>query len=337
MKKTLIASAVAAAALSSNAVAMDQATDLAEMLEGMPEVYGNIQLAQFWSEQDPKGGPKTSSHEFADNGSTIGFKHDHAITEDLTGFFKAELEFDADDKATSNDFDGPSGLNGFDEAYIGLKGDFGSIQIGSDDTVYEQMLNITDISEAVGISGNLTTIGEGDNAQYIGSFGDFTVGLTYKIDGDSDTTRGAQIGGAYSTDAFYVGAAYSMASDKDYGNSKGQDAYGIAAEVYLGDLTLQLQYEDLDESASNASDGTDYLGLQAIYGIKATQLALGYSISGSDENSPTTDDQDAIFLQALYNVSDNMYVYVEGTQYTNLGNAKDVDGTDVAVGATYAF
>jgi hypothetical protein len=32
-----------------------------------------------------------------------------------------------------------------------------------------------------------------------------------------------------------------------------------------------------------------------------------------------------------------MYVYVEGTQYTNLGNAKDVDGTDVAVGATYAF
>jgi hypothetical protein len=331
MKKTLIASAVAAAALSSNAFAMDQATDLAEMLEGMPEIYGNIQLAQFWSEEDPKGGPKTSTHEFADNGSTIGSKHDHAITEDLTGFFKAELEFDADDKA------GNGGLNGFDEAFIGLKGDFGSIQIGSDDTVYEQMLNITDISEAVGISGNLTTISEGDNAQYIGSFGDFTVGLTYKIDGDSSTTRGAQIGGAYSTDAFYVGAAYSMASDSDYGNAKGQDAYGIAAEVYLGDLTLQLQYEDLDESASNASDGTDYLGLQAIYGIKATQLALGYSISGSDENSPTTDDQDAIFLQALYNVSDNMYVYVEGTQYTNLGNAKDVDGTDVAVGATYAF
>jgi predicted porin len=321
---------------------MDQATDLAEMLEGMPEVYGNIQLAQFWSEEDPKGGTKTSSHEFADNGSTIGFKHDHAITEDLTGFFKAELEFDADDKANKLETDQGDGLKApgltqLDEAYIGLKGDFGSIQVGSDDTVYEQMLNITDISEAVGISGNLTTISEGDNAQYIGSFGDFTVGLTYKIDGDSDTTRGAQIGGAYSTDAFYVGAAYSMASDKDYGNSKGQDAYGIAAEVYLGDLTLQLQYEDLDESASNANDGTDYLGLQAIYGIKATQLALGYSISGSDQNSPTADDADAIFLQALYNVSDNMYVYVEGTQTTNKGNVKDLDATDVAVGATYAF
>jgi predicted porin len=326
---------------------MDQATDLAEMLEGMPEIYGNIQLAQTWGETDPDGGEKTSEHNFGDNGSTIGFKHDHAITEDLTGFFKAELEFDADEKA------GNGGLNGFDEAFIGLKGDFGSIQIGSDDTVYEQMLNITDIGEAVGISGNLTTISEGDNAQYIGSFGDFTVGVTYKLDADVDArktledgslvldtdkaNRGVQIGGAYSTDAFYVGAAYSMASDADYGNAKGQDAYGIAAEVYLGDLTLQLQYEDLDESASNANDGTDYLGLQAIYGIKATQLALGYSISGSDENSPTTDDADAIFLQALYNVSDNMYVYVEGTQTTNKGNVKDLDATDVAVGATYAF
>jgi predicted porin len=313
----------------------------------MPEIYGNIQLAQTWGETDPDGGEKTSEHKFKDNGSTIGFKHDHAITEDLTGFLKAELEFDADEKA------GNGGLNGFDEAFIGLKGDFGSIQIGSDDTVYEQMLNITDIGEAVGISGNLTTISEGDNAQYIGSFGDFTVGVTYKLDADVDArktlddgslvldtdkaNRGVQIGGAYSTDAFYVGAAYSMASDADYGNAKGQDAYGIAAEVYLGDLTLQLQYEDLDESESNAEDGTDYLGLQAIYGIKATQLALGYSISGSDENSPTTDDADTIYLQALYNVSDNMYVYVEGTQTTNYKNAKDVDRTDVAVGATYAF
>jgi hydroxypyruvate isomerase len=37
---------------------MDQATDLAEMLEGMPEIYGNIQLAQTWGETDPDGGEK---------------------------------------------------------------------------------------------------------------------------------------------------------------------------------------------------------------------------------------------------------------------------------------
>jgi predicted porin len=327
---------------------MDQATDLAEMLEGMPEIYGNIQLAQTWSETEPKEGDSASAHKFKDNGSTIGFKHDHAITEDLTGFFKAEMEFDADDKGSS------SGLSGLDEAFIGLKGDFGSIQLGSDDTVYEQMLNITDIGEAIGISGNLTTIKEGDNAQYIGSFGDFTVGSTYKIDGDKDTTRGIQLGGAYSTDAFYVGAAYSMASDTEYGDVKGQDAYGLAAEVYLGDLTLQVQYEDRDESESDANDGKDYLGVQVIYGIKATQLALGYSISGTDKETVSLTGEDALaggievkdgkaddaetwFLQALYNVSDNMYVYVEGTQTEHVGNAQGYDDTSVAVGATYAF
>jgi predicted porin len=300
---------------------MDQATDLAEMLEGMPEIYGNIQVYQEWNEQDPKGGPKTSDHQFKDGGSTIGFKHDHAITEDLTGFFKAEMEFDADDKASSG------GLNGLDEAYIGLKGDFGSIQIGSDDTVYEQMLNITDISEQIGISGNLTSISEGDNAQYVGSFGDFTVGLTYKIDANisKGEQRGAQIGGAYSSDAFYVGLAYSMESD--IGAVKGTDAFGLAAEAYIGDLTLQAQYEDQD-------DTSDYLGLQAIYGIKATQLALGYGIYGAEG---ADEDVEQLFVQALYNVSDNMYVYVEASQTSNDGNTKDNDATSTAVGATYAF
>jgi predicted porin len=316
---------------------MDQATDLAEMLEGMPEIYGNIQLAQTWGETDPDGGEKTSEHKFKDNGSTIGFKHDHAITEDLTGFLKAELEFDADEKA------GNGGLNGFDEAFIGLKGDFGSIQIGSDDTVYEQMLNITDIGEAVGISGNLTTISEGDNAQYIGSFGDFTVGVTYKLDADVDARktdddgnlvidgakaqRGVQIGGAYSSDAFYVGLAYSMESDLDYGNVEGTDAFGLAAEAYIGDLTLQAQYEDEDDTG-------DYVGLQAIYGIKATQLALGYGIYGAEG---ADEDAEQLFVQALYNVSDNMYVYVEASQTSNAGNVEDTDETATAVGATYAF
>jgi predicted porin len=326
MKKTLIASAVAAATLTS-------ATAFAK--EAMPQslgVYGNIQLAHFWNEEEAPGGAKSGSHEFADGGSTLGFTHEHAISEGLTGFFKAEFEFDADDKGNAD-----SGLHNTDETYIGVKGDFGSVQIGSDDTVYEQFINITDTSEQIGLGANLTTISEGDNAQYVGTFDAIKVGVTYKIDGDSTTTRGTQLAAAFETEEFYVAAAYSMASDTNYGNNKGQDAIGLAAAMMMGDLTLQAQYETLDESESGQKDGGDYMGLQGLYNMGATTFALGYGIYGTDADGATDDDQSTIYLQALHNVSDNMYVYIEAAQSDGYDNVKDQDDTATAIGATYYF
>ena len=324
MKKTLIASAVAAAALTSTAAFAEEAAG--------PGIYGNIQLAHFWDELEAPGGAKSGYHGFEDGGSTLGFTHEHAISEGLTGFFKAEFEFDADDKGNAD-----SGLHNTDETYIGVKGDFGSVQIGSDDTVYEQFVNITDTSEQIGISGNLTTIGEGDNAQYVGTFDAIKVGVTYKIDGDSTTTRGTQLAAAFETEEFYVAAAYSMASDTNYGNDKGQDAIGLAAAMMMGDLTLQAQYETLDESTSGAKDGGDYIGVQALYNMGAATFAAGYGIYGTDNDAPTSDDMTAIYLQALYNVSDNLYVYLEANQSDGYNNTKDAENTATAIGATYYF
>ena len=223
-----------------------------------------------------------------------------------------------------------------------MKGDFGSIQVGSDDTVYEQFVNITDTSEQIGISGNLTTIGEGDNAQYVGTFDAIKVGVTYKIDGDSTTTRGTQLAAAFETEEFYVAAAYSMASDAEKdatnpGKEKGQDAIGVAAAMMMGDLTLQAQWEDKDDSESNAKDGGDYIGVQALYNMGAATFAAGYGIYGTNSTAADKDDQSDIYLQALYNVSDNMYVYLEANMSDNYGNDKDVENTATAIGATYYF
>jgi len=79
MKKTLIASAIAAISFSGVALAQDS---------NMPTVYGNIQLAVVYD--DVKDGGNSIDH--ADNGSTIGVKHDHMIAPGITGFFKAELD-----------------------------------------------------------------------------------------------------------------------------------------------------------------------------------------------------------------------------------------------------
>ncbi|MDX5300129.1 MAG: porin, partial [Gammaproteobacteria bacterium] len=88
MKKTLIATAIAASMASFAVSAADA------------KIYGNIQLALPYA--DTETGTETeSSYGLKDNGSTIGIKGSHEIAPGLKGFFKAELEFAADDKAAS--------------------------------------------------------------------------------------------------------------------------------------------------------------------------------------------------------------------------------------------
>ena len=83
-------------------------------MDSMPSVYGNIQYVVTHANVDGGG----SALEHADNGSTLGVKHDHEIAPGVTGFFKLELEgINADDKGSS------SRIDKLDEAYVGIKGD----------------------------------------------------------------------------------------------------------------------------------------------------------------------------------------------------------------------
>jgi len=324
MKKTLIASAVAAATLSSTAFAMDPASALAERLDSMPEFYGNIQLA--WAgETTDNGTTETSVNEFADNGSTLGIKHDHAITDGVTGFLKAEFHFDADDKANE------SLGEDLDEAYIGIKGDFGSAQLGTDDTVYE-WVDMMDMYEYAGLEGDLATQKEGDNFQYYSpEMSGLTVGVTIPV--DSDSNFGGAIAAKYAMDSLEVVLAYGLAREE--GGVDDGDAIGIAASYGIDDLTLSAQYETKDESTSGADDGGDYYGLMAQYAMGANNFALGYQSIETDASND--EDESGIYVQALHNVSDNMYVYLEYLTKTDVGGTKDLDVETLALGATYAF
>ncbi|KAA1171614.1 porin [Marinobacter salinexigens] len=320
MKKTLLASAIAAATAFSGAAAA---------ADNMPTVYGNIQLAISHSDSDPG----SSAVDFLDNGSTLGVKHSHEIAPGIEGFFKAELEFDADDKA------GNGGLNAFDEAYIGIKGDsFGTIWAGSDDSTYESAIDeIANYYEyaSQNIGGSYDT-GEGDLVQYSSpSFGGLQLHGAVQINGDS-TTGGKsypyQLAATYAVDAFELAVAMDSNDGTTSYSSNGADVnnentYGARGSYTAGDLRLTGQFQTRE-------DVGDVWGVFAGYSVGANTFALSYEFAdGADSN----EEASTVSAQALHNVSDNMYVWVEGYLNNSEDVSSDVDNTDLAIGAVYYF
>lgn len=325
MKKTLIASAIAAATFSGAVSAM----------ESMPTVYGNIQYALTHTNVDGAG----SVVEHSDNGSTLGVKHDHEIAPGITGFFKMELEgINADDKSSS------SGINALDEAYIGVKGDsFGQVWVGSDDSVYESAIVKIGNFHEVGsdIFGNYET-GEGDLVQYMTpSFGGLTLAAAVQVNGDNDTKGGSdksypyQLVATYAADALEVSVG--MDSNDGGASTNNENSYGLSATYSMGDFSVTGEYQ-------TRKDVSDIMGVIGVYTMGANQFALSYQVQDVDA---TDDKNDTIILQALHNVSDHLYVYFEGYLAGADGATyyDDPDGVTAggdeqsiaAVGAVYYF
>ena len=124
MKKTLLATAIAGA-LGASAAA--QAATVYNQDGTQLDIYGNIQMAYY----STKDGDGHSEDELTDNGSTVGFSGQHIINPGLTGYFKAEFEHNADEEKING------GINSGDQAYLGLKGNFGDFRVGSWDTLID--------------------------------------------------------------------------------------------------------------------------------------------------------------------------------------------------------
>ncbi|RCW66561.1 putative porin [Marinobacter nauticus] len=318
MKKTILASAIAAATFSGAAMAQES---------NLPTVYGNIQYAVAHDNID--GGPSTVDH--FDNGTTLGVTHDHQIAPGVTGFFKLELEgINADDKAKS------SGIDKLDEAYIGVKGDnFGQLWIGSDDSTYESAIDkIVNFYEVATLSiGGSYETGEGDLIQYMSpSFGGLKLGAAVQFNGDGDSSNNGksypyQLAAIYSVDALEL--AFAMDSNdgkEEYSSNDASDnnenTYGLRATYAMDDLSVTGQYQ-------TRKDVADVFGVLGVYTMGKNQFALSYEMKTADDADDTKTT--TVTLQALHNLSDNMYVYFEGY----LGGGDDVYGGVDAVKPTF--
>jgi predicted porin len=254
------------------------------------DIYGKGNLS-LQSTDEGQG----STSEIKSNASRIGFKGDHDLGDSLTVFFKLEYQVDLDG-------DGENGDNIKDRnQYVGLKGQFGEVLIGKNDTVLKQSEGKIDLFND--LEGDLKNLWKGEDrvsnsiAYKTPSFSGFKLGVSYLAENSTDT------------------------DDED-------DGYSIA--LFYGDRSLKKS--KIYASVAMNSDIKGYDVTRASFQTKVAGVTLG-AIVQTQEKLDGSDEMNGMVLSAKYGFDK---IVLKGQYQT-----ADFDGGDdrngVSVGADYVF
>lgn len=160
------------------------------------EVYGKANVSIGMSDTGDGSFSEVKSH-----ASRLGFKGDYQLNDDLQVLYKLEWETDVDgDTGSKTSFEPRN-------QYVGLKGSFGEVLLGKNDTILKQSQGGVDVFNDD--DGDIKKLFKGENR--------LNSTLTYK----SPKFNGFQVGGTYITE----------------GSADGTD--GISLAVFYGDKSLK--------------------------------------------------------------------------------------------------
>lgn len=332
MKKTLLATAIAGAAFASAA----QAATIYNQDGTKLDLYGNIQIA-YKSQKDAEG---DSKDKLFDNGSTIGFSGEHMITRDLKGYFKAEFEHDVDEaKGVGN------GLTDGDQAYTGLKGNFGDARVGSwdpliDDWIQDPITNneFFDVSDSTSGVPDATKR-EGNKVTYTSpTFSGFQFAVGTQFEGDAETSS-VEAGELGITDP-----SISKTAEFDKEPDSNASFFG-GAKYTAGAFSVAAVYDNLDnysgtyEDSSTSTgpydyDAGDQYGITAEYTVDTLRLAVKAERYDSDDSIDADVDYYGFGAHYGYGMGDiyGAYQYVDqdSTSYADSDSRNEM-----TLGATY--
>lgn len=308
MKRSLVAIAVSGAALASfSASAADEAK---------ADIYGSLNLA--YSNTNPDVGSSTSQLE--DNGSAIGFKGESAEANGLTAFFDIKLKTDMDEKESDATVE-------LDQAFLGVKGDFGTVKAGTFDSIYgDAIQDGIDQFEFVGVGGSATTE-EGDTIAYFSpEMNGLQLQLAAQVKGDGDdevVNNTAKDGQALTAVLSYKVSSLTVAAGYDSkATSLDDDAtFGLSANYLVNPaLSVMVKLEQDEDTDTRTGVGASYqVGTSRVY-ASAQQV-------DPDGGSNYTEYGVGI----SYGLNDNLLVFAEASQQ----DAAEDQYT--ALGATYSF
>lgn len=252
----------------------------------------------------------------------MGIKGTEDLNNGLQVFY--QMEFGGSDS---------SGLNETKKAFLGLKGSFGTVTFGKQDSLYKIVTNYNDIFESVYFSdlmhfGAATGTGTLPKAiSYVSpDFNGFHFGLAGVLDGshtvvtssDSKAFDAYQAGVWYNQNGFYAGLAYSyLDTDPD------------ATKVFGGAVGYSNDQFQVGFGAEHMDDGGEVYNLAGQYFYGPNTFRAGIGMRDPKEGK----DVYTYALGYQYNFSKRTFTYVEG-EYIDWNNNRDDAGQKIDNGYT---
>src|SRR3989344_5012260 len=288
MNKKLLMAAVASALVAGPMLSAQAA----------PTVYGKLNLGV--ASVDNGNTADSSTLAVTDNASRLGVKGDEDLGGGLKAIYMMEFTVDADAAATI----GSSGR----DVYAGLQGGWGSVRLGSFNSVYKSL------STGLEIFGDTT--------------GDFT---TYGLNGESRDAN--QI--SYSSpdmSGFQIGIASSRG---ETGLDSESNPMIIAATYNAGPLYLGIGMKDQDLASSSTTGLDDSMKLAGRFNMDAFSVWLvmeTQSVKGT--KSSTNSETDTTHLGVSYKMANNTFALT----YTDADNSEaDYDANALSLGVIHAL
>ncbi|WDE13127.1 porin [Thalassomonas haliotis] len=281
------------------------------------DIYGKANLT-LQSSDDGDG----QFTEIKSNASRIGLKGTHALNDGLSVVYKAEFQVDMDGDSDDNFTDR--------NQYVGLKGHFGEVLLGKNDTILKQSQGKIDLFND--LNADIKNLFKGENR-----LGDT---LTYK----SPKINGFQFAGTYiaedevdAEDGYSLGLFYgdkglkkskvfaSIAVDNDV---KGYDITRATVQGKVGGFVLGAMYQN--QESDDGSAEMDGFVLSAKYALDKVVLKAQYQ----DADHDGSDDKTGASVGLDYRLAKSTKLFAFYTAF-DIDNAEDKDY--LAIGIEYKF
>jgi len=283
------------------------------------DIYGKANLSVQSSDEG-----EGSFTEVKSNASRIGFKGTHELSDGLSVVYKAEFQVDLD--GDSGKGDSITDRN----QYVGLKGNFGEVLLGKNDTVLKQSQGKVDLFSD--LNGDIKKLWKGENRMadtitYKSTkFNNFQLGVTYIAEDEVDGEDATSIALFYGDKGLKKSKFYAaIAVDSEV---KGYDTTRVTAQTKVAGITLGAIYHT-QEKSSGGSEVDGFL-VSAKYGLDKVDLKAQFQTADHDGG----DDKSGFTLGADYKLAKSTKLY---TFYTTFDMDSGSDEDYLAVGIEYKF
>ncbi|WP_371373094.1 porin [Thalassotalea aquiviva] len=287
--------------------------------------YGKANVGLQFSDE---GGE--SETEIKSNASRVGVDGALKVNDDLSVVYKAEVQVEMSDDSNDN-------IKGRNQ-YVGLKGDFGKVLFGRNDTMLKQSQGKIDLFSDY--EGDIKNLWKGENRMgetltYVSPvYNDFSAGITYVAEGDKDQDGDAGISAAvfYGDKGLKKSNWYaSIALDNDV---DGEDAMRFNAATKVGDLMLGF----IAHQHEKVSSGDETKGFLVSGAYKIDKVTVKGQVQTAEQDFGDKADYVAYSLGLDYKLAKNAKVFAWATSFDNDKSVTgEEDSSFISTGIEYKF